>query len=71
MVNGKCGRNIRGMEGTVRVRLNALWTLPLSNSVPSAYVLQVASSAYATSPTTIPLCRHTVLQSDYLQWVMN
>jgi hypothetical protein len=39
--------------------------------VPSAYVLQVASSAYATSPTTIPLCRHTVLQSDYLQWVVN
>lgn len=65
MVNGKCGRKMRGAEGNGRLRLNVLWTIPLANPVPNAYVLLVASSAYARSPTTRILCRPTPLQGTY------
>jgi hypothetical protein len=42
------------------VRLNALWSLTPTNPVPNAYVLPVASSAYATSPTTGALSVHSI-----------
>jgi hypothetical protein len=71
MVNGKCGRKMRGVEGIWSVRLNVLWTLPLANPVPNAYVLQAASSAYATALTTGAPCRPTPAQNDYLQRVRN
>lgn len=48
-----CGGGVVERWEGWRLRLNALWSLTPANPVPNAYVLPVASSAYATSPTAV------------------